>query len=780
MILLLCYVAGTALWQTWALLPWLTFIALAASSSALAYRKQYAAALILLAGFLLAMYRLPAHEPLPGALPAYTRWDNRVVLGGYFSEPARHYQKFNSQVFLPDNPQQLSTIPAEFNVLSHREFDAGRHYTLKLRMIIPRQRKNPGAWPATVYARLRSVEAEAPMDDPMGGIRPRLARMRQRVAIAIDSRFPSDQAALIKAITVGLKGDMPPELRGDFQRTGLTHLLSISGTHFGFFAVALFFSFRSAISRIPKNMLLTMTLHMSPHQAAAILTLPPMLMYLGLSGATPPPVRAFVMISLFLFGLLISTRGRWYAYLAAAAFVIAVFDPSAVTSLSFVMSFSAVLFIGLSCKEAPQHEYGPPPETEPEPGPWPRVINAFLARPIKLTLAATLGVMPLIIHWFHELSIISPLANVAVTSLAGLLLVPLSIVGAMSYALFGSFVTAPLVGPLAEACIRLTRTLAAPEWVSLSTPPMPAALAAVYYASVLPWLITRRRRLMPLILIPILAYSFFAYKATTSDEVSVIVLDTGRSDAMVLELPGRRALIIDTGYSGSEIMSYLRYRGINQIEAIALSHDHKDHTGGAEKLARYFEVTEIWDNGKLRKRSRQGLQDIPRRRLKAGDITSLPDVEIQVLHPPPGYISPDGGSARTNNPSLVLRVKATKGGGSMLLAGDIQGHGIKTLADLGGSALQSHVLKIPHHGKDPLLARNLLNLVQPALAVQTGYDNLDTGETPLLSTARDGAVKVVLSSRQPEAKGYAAYHPVRNPTDLKTEMRNLMTFFTVW
>lgn len=782
MIHLLCYVAGTALWQAWSLLPWLTFILLASSSAALVYRKKHVAALVLLLGFSLAMHRLPAQPPLLQQGPSM-KWDNRVALGGYFSEPPRHYDRFNSQSFVPDIPPEgfsnESAMPAEFNVLSDMEFDAGRHYTLRLRMVTPRERKNPGAWPASVYGRLKSVEAEAPAHEFHGGIRARMARLRQQIATAIDSRFSPEAAALIKAVTVGLKSDIPLAMRRDFQRTGLAHLLSISGTHFGFFAVTLFFSLRFAINRLPARALTSMTLYISPSQAAALLTLPPMLLYLGLSGATPPPVRAFVMISLFLFGLLISASGRWHGYLAAAAFVIAVHDPSAVTSLSFVMSFAAVIFIGLIFREEKQHENGFIKEKQPRISPWRKAINAIMVRPFQMTLAATLGVMPLVMYWFHTLSLISPLANVAVTGTAGLLLVPLSIAGAMSHAFFGSFITAPIVGPLAELCISLTRELAAPEWASLSVPPMPAALLLIYYASVLPWLITRRRRLMPLILIPLMAYSFFAFMSATSKEVSITMLDTGRSDAMVMELPGRRAVVIDTGYAGTEVMAYLRYRGIQKIEAMALTHDHKDHTGGAKKLARYFEVAELWDNGKLKKRSRQGLETLPRRRLKTGDVIALPGVEIRVLHPPKGYRSPEGGSARTNNPSLVLRVEA-KGGSSILLAGDVQGHGIETLSALGANATRSDVLKIPHHGKDPEMARDIIQLTRPSMAVQTGYGSLDIGDLPLWSTTRDGAVKVILSSLPPEAKGYAAFMPVKNPPDLRTELKNLTSLFSVW
>ena len=171
---------------------------------------------------------------------------------------------------------------------------------------------------------------------------------RARLNRYVTENFSADSGALVSAITTGQRGNMSDGLKDAFNSTGLAHVLSISGTHFGIFSVLLFGLFRLVIKFLPYSLLQRITLYVTPSQGAAVLCLPFMLAYLALSGWSIPAVRSFIMISLFLIGLLIGRKRFWLNSLLFAAFVIVLWNPEALFSLSFQLSFLAVLFIGFS------------------------------------------------------------------------------------------------------------------------------------------------------------------------------------------------------------------------------------------------------------------------------------------------------------------------------------------------------------------------------------------------------------------------------------------------
>ena len=158
-------------------------------------------------------------------------------------------------------------------------------------MITPKPRLNPGAWNTRKpYARLRNVVATGQLKRSPALY---MSRLSANLSEEIDRRLPEAEASLVRAITTGQKSQMPQHVKESFRRAGLAHLLSISGTHFGFFALAIFFILRSMLERMPERYLLMLSMWLSPAQTASILAMPMLLFYLGLSGGNPPAARAF-------------------------------------------------------------------------------------------------------------------------------------------------------------------------------------------------------------------------------------------------------------------------------------------------------------------------------------------------------------------------------------------------------------------------------------------------------------------------------------------------------
>ena len=231
----------------------------------------------------------------------------RFTQGGIAQGPER-----NIETFLVDTAQDEESgeelnwlhdkeirMPADFSV------DYDDEYELLMETGKDRTRLNPGQpGKGRLYGEILSAEEKGESPDSLLAV---FERQRNYLNKYISGRFSEDSGAFIAAMTTGDTSQLSDELRDAFNSTGLVHLISISGIHFGMFSVMLFGLFVFLIKRVPYQYLQRLTIWLSPSQAAALLSIPFMIMYLGISGSSIPAVRSFIMISLFLFGPLHKT-----------------------------------------------------------------------------------------------------------------------------------------------------------------------------------------------------------------------------------------------------------------------------------------------------------------------------------------------------------------------------------------------------------------------------------------------------------------------------------------
>ncbi|KKK65600.1 hypothetical protein LCGC14_2972510, partial [marine sediment metagenome] len=368
------------------------------------------------------------------------------------------------------------------------------------------------------------------------------------------------------------------------------------------------------------------------------------------------------------------------------ATLIVLFDQQALGGLSFQMSFLAVLFIGALIW--PQGDKVPPSEGEAFAGKTLRYAWGL----VLITLAASVGLMPLVAYYFHYFSLVSPAANFIVGPLVSMVLVPFSLLGAGAYIVTGYYITWPVVLVVARASVWLASFFASAPYSSVTVPAFPAGLLLVYYAGFALWFWRRRWRW--LLLAPVLSVLLCVLISTnllplyanasngSADSMRVTFPDAGRADAAVIEiLPPRgvgngATLVVDTGRRGHEVAAYLKSRGIETIDALIITHAHADHAGGAGRLADGFKVLEIWDGGWV-DYSMGVLQGIPRRTLKRGDVIEGKGFRLLVLHPYEGFVSSEEGHRAVNDRSLVFRV--TGGGASFLFTSDIGGEAARNI-----------------------------------------------------------------------------------------------------
>jgi competence protein ComEC len=777
---LLSFLAGVLFSSLFHYFPFCSFILLISVAVFLISKRKFLLILFVAIGVFYAFFR---YYPVGDMSDI---WKKELKVTGRFTQGGNaKVSDSNIQTFLVDTARDEESgeeldwlhdkeiwMPADFAV----DYDAG--YTLLMETGKDRTRLNPGQLgQVRLYGEILSAEDKVESPAPLFAV---FERQRNSLNRYISGRFSGDSGAIIAAMTTGDTSYLNDELRDAFNSTGLVHILSISGTHFGMFSVMLFGLFGFLIKRIPYQYLQRLTICLSPSQAAALLSIPFMIMYLGISGSSIPAVRSFIMISLFLFGLLIARKGFWLNSLLFAAVILVVWDPAVIENLSFQLSFIAVFFLGFSLEKKDTVDEVPEPEEKRG-----RIVR-YIKEAVVLSAAATMGTSPLAAYYFHYVSLVSPLSNLVVVPLVGVVLIPLSLISSFAYIFSGYYIFAPLVSASSDLTIVLVKFFASMPFAELRVPAFPPVLCILFYAGFILYLASNRnKKMLALPFIPFCVYAILVM--SEKKDLRVTFVDVGQGDSAVMELPDKKTIVVDTGRTGRETAAYLRYLGKRDIDALVLTHSHPDHTGGMEYLMKRFTVKEIWDSGRIAYPQDHPVNAV-HRILERGDIVEAPGYRITVLHPyREFYTLSEDSYSEENSSSLVLKVTGKKK--SFLLAGDIEEEAEEDIAHL-KNWLSSDVMKIPHHGSRTSAQDDFLREVSPSITViSVGRDNafghpsqevLDKFEgKSILRTDQDGAVMIVEKGEDLLVKTCREFM-FQKADNFETETGNIRKLFTVW
>ncbi len=580
-------------------------------------------------------------------------------------------------------------------------------------------------------------------------------RWRQQVRDALYERVSDPRAAgLLAALAVG---DQAAIERGDweiFRNTGIAHLVSISGLHvtmFAWLAAAVVGALWRRSAR---------AVHLLPAAQAALWGgLVCAAAYALLAGWGVPAQRTVWMLAAAV--LLRSVGVRWPGamVLLAAGLVVTVMDPWALLQPGFWLSFGAVGLLFLA----------EPPLRQTVAVSWVARSAALLRHGVRTQVVASLGLAPLSMLLFQQVSIVGFVANLIAIPVVTLLITPLALLG---------MVLPPLWDVAAWVVQALTpglAALAALPWATWSAPAAPwwAQAAALLAAAVLiaPW--PRRLRALALPL----AVPLFAMQAPmpAPGQFTLTLPDVGQGGAAIVQTAAH-TLLYDAGpqYSrdseaGSRVvLPLLRAMGVRAVDHLMLSHRDTDHVGGAHAILQALPVRAMASSLEpLHPLLQLGVPHAP---CVAGQRWQWDGVAFEVLHPQAG--AGEAPNVKPNALSCVLRVSNAQGR-SVLLTGDIEAPQESALVVAHGAQLRSDLLVLAHHGSKTSSSAGWLDTVAPsAVAAQLGWRNrfghpasevrarLVERSLPLVRSDACGAWQW---SSDPAAEGHAVCERQRRP-----------------
>lgn len=654
----------------------------------------------------------------------------------------------------------------------------------------PRGFRNPGGFDYPAYLARQGVYAVFSIKRGTGvrvleqgtGILRAIQTLRERIRQAFLAALKGEGAAILLAMTIGEEGSLTDGLRERFMAAGVTHIISISGSHLGMVAVLCFWITRNALFLLPERAYHWITIHADPRKVAALATIVPVTFYAFLAGGQISTIRSLIMILAALSAVALDRERDLLPALSLAALFTLLNNPQALFDISFQLSYLSVLSILFVVST--WNALALPADTLAG-----KVANQALLL-FVISFAATLVTGPLVAFYFNQFSFAGVIANMVVVPFAGTVVVPFGLLCGIFSLFTGQLPLAAVNQFFADMFVSLVSFFARVPFASVHLPSPGVLLAAGYFALLVASALLVRARLLatyrPLeassrpprgavaaialsgvIIVAAVASPFFRDRGTR-----ITFLDVGQGDCAIVETGSGRNILIDGGGTrdnrfdiGRNVLApYLWNRGIRTIDLAVLSHPHPDHMNGLLAVLNNFTVREVWGSGQ--DGSLPGYAEfqrlindrgIPFRTVSAGDYAQIGNAYLEVLHPPQSFSQKKKKPyAAENDRSLVIRMKAQ--GLSLLFAGDIHAEGekflLRNVPDLAG-----YLLKVPHHGSRTSSTREFIAAVRPAIAVITVGDGnvyrhpseevveryLRAGSS-VFRTDRQGAVMVNISS----------------------------------
>ncbi len=774
-----CFTLGVWLLQqqselpdfAWAwLLPFvlIIFLALRLRSNGLLPRAIHTLMIAALAcglGFYHAAWQ--AEQRLAISLP--DEWQGRdIEVIGVVAELPRnheHGQRFSfdvEQVLTPQANVPGASVPKHVYLGTYFEkqitplvLRAAERWQLTLRLKQPHGSSNPHGFDFEVWALENNVRAVGHVYNKANNVRLaaraegvfyRIETWREAVRDKLNATLAgAPYSGVLAALTIGDQSGIPQSQWQVFTRTGVNHLMSISGLHITMLASAGF-----ALTYWLWRRSTRLTLRLPARKAAALAALLVALGYALLSGFAVPAQRTVYMVGAVAAALWLNRNFSIGQILSIALLGVLIPDPWAVMSPGFWLSFGAVVLI----LYVTAHRIG---------------RAHWLVEYANVQWAMTIGLVPMLLALFQQVSLVSPIANTFAIPLVSLIVVPLALLGVvLPHSL--SYGDAPL--RLAHGVMSWTMKLL--EWLNnlpqavwtQHAPPAWSIVAGMF--GVLLILLPRGFPARWLGFVLMLPMFLNTPEPPAQGSVQLLIFDVGQGLAVVAQTR-HHALLYDTGPdfsdgadSGNRILiPVLRALGIAKLDGLILTHDDTDHTGGALSVMQAMPID--WLSSSLPEQSPILQQAHNQQRCADGQHWDWDGVHFELLHPSPE--SYDQEKIRKNNRGCVLRIGT--GDHHILLATDIEQESEQRLLNEHADKLPATLLVVPHHGSMTSSVQPFVKAVHPRYAVFTvGYLNrfghpkeevverYREAGSELLRSDEDGAILVEMDAHGLQVERY--------------------------
>lgn len=521
-------------------------------------------------------------------------------------------------------------------------------------------------------------------------------------------RFPE----LTTALVLGDRNALGKEQQELWERLGITHLLAISGTHIGLVAAILWSVVRYApVSRNWKSVVVCVVL----------------LFYVLLSGAKPSAWRAWLAAVIVMGGAKQRHLDGLHIW-SLVGVVMLVANPAYLWQIGFQLSFVAsgaiILWRPAIRKLTVMFPHG--------------FIGKLLSNfftSIAVSLVAQLSLAPLLLKYFSQIALLAPIATFLLVPFVAAL-----VVGGLLLGVFGA--AAAPVGWILDAVTRIASrlcSLLAKADYLIVAPPIPGNLIFAWYLYFVGAGSIARRNYLRLgkptwcrwVSLSLAILLIVSMPNSIIRPLEITFLDVGQGDCILIRTPFQQHILIDGGGDSvywqqrgrnvglTTVVPYLKYRGIEHLDLVILSHPHEDHLHGLLAVLEHFSIGMVVDNGQTHTTPSYAkylelilAKEIPYQRLNAGDQLRLRGgVNLTVLHP---HTFRMGTSSDLNNNSLVINLSYQ--GRNALFTGDIDWEGMEALLH-SGTLSKVELVKVPHHGSKAALVPEFYQVIQPRYAV---------------------------------------------------------------
>ncbi len=534
-------------------------------------------------------------------------------------------------------------------------------------------------------------------------------KIRHNILNTLNKSMPANGSSILAGMLIGYTAEMPEEMEENFRRAGLSHVMAVSGANIAFLLAPFLWFLKK--------------LGFNPRWSSA-LAFPCMLFYVFATGMEASVIRAAIMAGVILTGMLLWRKADIYCSLAVSAIIILINNSFMLFDLGFILSFAATLSLvifyqPLFCRL---------------PVKIPKIIRDTLAG----TVAAQLGVIPIIAFSFNTLSVISVVTNLLIVPLTGII----TVLGAILVILGNILLpAAKMIGILLSIVINLmmfiTEAMAAIPWAEINIATPSIFLVLIYYFILLyfryghPKLVNEVAKPV-FAAVMVLCGAVILIISIPNNSLQIHFADVGQGDCAIIRTPSGKNIIIDGGgsindqngsYAGERIVVPLLYNlNMTEIDLMIASHGHMDHIGGLKTVIDKINVKKliVADINDIEMRDLTDYavnKGIPVIRMKEDDILYKENgLALKALYPlKDEKLMPIDSTTNANELSLVVRLDY--GDFSALFTGDIGFVTEQRILNNNNKEIRCDLLKVAHHGSKYSSDKSFVEAVEPNMSV---------------------------------------------------------------